>query len=114
MAISFKAKREEIQIIWKIADRAVKLAADIPIRGYDSLEAQMDVTACHCSGCPLDLTGLLESDDATFGHDVFGIRKHINRKTGELQNCFLPRTAKPAPQKISETWQDEVMDRVND
>jgi hypothetical protein len=30
-------------------------------------------------------------DDANFTHDVFGIRKYLNRETGELTMCFVPR-----------------------
>ena len=42
----------------------------------------------------LDLQKLLDAPDGDFGHDVFGIRRHINRQTGELENCFLPRCAR--------------------
>lgn len=45
------------------------------------------------SGCELDLQKLLDAPDGDFGHDVFGIRRHINRQTGELGDCFLPRCA---------------------
>jgi len=62
---------------------------------YRPLEAQMDVTACHVNGCPLKLQELLEADDFNFSHDIFGIRRHLNRETGQLENCFLPRFARP-------------------
>jgi hypothetical protein len=61
----------------------------------DLLETEMDITATHCNGCPLDLEKFLAAPDGDFGHDVFGIRHHINRRTGELENMFLPRCALP-------------------
>lgn len=51
----------------------------------------MDLVACHGSGCPLDLDRLLEASDFDLAHDVAGITRHIDRETGELRDCFLPR-----------------------
>ena len=54
----------------------------------------MDIAAAHTK-CPLDLKRLLgDFDDANFLHDVAGIRMYIDRNTGELKECFLPRCAK--------------------
>lgn len=90
--ISFKVSKYEAQIIVKIAQRTVRYAqlADVE---YDLMEADMDITACHANGTPIKLDALLAADDFNFGHDVFGIRRHINRRTGQLENCFLPRFA---------------------
>ena len=60
---------------------------------YPSLDILMDVDACHSNGCPLQLQALLAADDFNFAHDVFGIRANINRHTGQLMNCFVPRYA---------------------
>ena len=58
-------------------------------------EFEMDLQACHSCGCPLDLQWMLSHEDiGDVYHDVFGIRKHINRRTGELENHFVPRFAK--------------------
>jgi hypothetical protein len=90
--IKFQASLFEMAIIEKIANRAIEMAhkqgAD-----YDKLTALMDIEAAHCNGCPLDLNKLLEAPDADFSHDVFGIRRHIDRETGQIGGCFLPRTA---------------------
>lgn len=59
----------------------------------DRLSVTMDLSACHVNGCPLDLAGLLASSNGDFLHDVCGIIQHIDRKTGALRNCFLPRYA---------------------
>lgn len=52
----------------------------------------MDLTACHANGCPVDLARLLDADDPTFGHDLLGIQRHIDRRTGRLRRAFGPRT----------------------
>lgn len=90
--ISFSASKEEFKTISKIARRAVQIAAEHGVE-YSYMTADMDITACHANGCPLRLVALLNSDEFTFTHDVFGIRRHINRETGKLENCFVPRTA---------------------
>jgi hypothetical protein len=54
----------------------------------------MDITACHCNGCPLDLDELLICRDSDLGHDIGGIQRYLNRETGKLENHFVPRCAK--------------------
>ena len=75
----------------------IKIIARAAGRGFASVRTQddeMDLVACHSSGCPLDFKNLLEFDDADFGHDFNSIRRHINRTTGELENWFHPRCAR--------------------
>jgi len=94
--VSFKiGSREEARTISKIAQRAVAMAASAGV-DYPFMDADMDVTACHSNGCPLRLDELLAADEGNFGHDVFGIRRHLNRKTGVLEDAFHPRFAQPA------------------
>lgn len=90
---SFKVTAQEALLISKIAKRAVRLAKKYKV-DYDFMTADMDITACHANGCPLRLGELLNTDDGNFGHDVFGIRRYIDRETGKLKltNCFLPRS----------------------
>jgi hypothetical protein len=58
----------------------------------------MDLNACHSNGCSLDFQRLLDASPFDFMHDMIGIQDHINRETGKLENCFLPRlAARPAP-----------------
>jgi len=54
-----------------------------------------DIAAAHQS-CPLNLDALLNADQFNFLHDVFGIIQNLNRETGKLENCFLPRFTKRA------------------
>ena len=81
-----------MQLEAKIARRAAGMAANAGWN-YPILDATMDVDACHNNDCPLKLQELLEADDFNFAHDVFGIRANIDRTTGKLQNCFVPRYA---------------------
>lgn len=84
-----------IDLVHKCAKRAIALAEDDGIE-YDMLTACMDLEACfHTAGVPLDLQKLLDAGDGNFGHDVFGIRRHMNRETGKLEGAFLPRCALP-------------------
>lgn len=90
--IKWNATKQESELIRKIADRAVTKGIEVGL-DYKKLDAMMDVEACHCNGCKLDLQSLLNADEFNFTHDVFGIRRHLDRRTGELQDCFVPRFA---------------------
>ena len=88
--ISFKVRRDEMELISQIARRAVNIAIGYRIK-HSAQDFQMDITAIHANGHPLRLRELLEADEFNFIHDVFGIRTHLNRKTGKLCNGFRPR-----------------------
>jgi hypothetical protein len=100
--ISWEIGRRESEIILEIVSRAVGLAEsanllrDLPPGARASFRAElgMDLTATHANGCPLRLEELLAAPPADFAHDVFGIREHIDRDTGTLRDCFLPRYAR--------------------
>lgn len=88
--VSFAIESERVDTVAKIVTRAVAMAAESG-RKLERLDITMDIIACHANGCPLKLEALLEADDFNFAHDVFGINRHIDRTTGTLQDCFLPR-----------------------
>lgn len=90
--VSFTVNKRDAASIRRIARRAHSLSVDYRI-DYPLLDCSMDLTACHANGCPLDLPRLESADDANFGHDVFGIRRHLDRTTGSLTQCFIPRCA---------------------
>jgi hypothetical protein len=91
--ITWNCSQEEMQLLSKITQRAVKI---IHKNGGnpDALSLNMDITACHLNGNPLKLKELLEADDFNFLHDIAGISRYINRHTGELGDCFVPRYSK--------------------
>ena len=96
--INWDATPEDAEAIKKIVERAATLyKAYMGQELKDRLSLDMDLTATHLNGTPLDLAKLLAFPDTDFAHDVFGIQRHMNRNTGKLGDCFLPRCAKPEP-----------------
>lgn len=96
--INFNVSLEDAKTISKIARRATAMASRHDF-DYPIMESIMDVTACHANGNPLRLEEFLATDDFNFAHDAFGIRKYINRSTGELEDFFSPRFSKPTDAK---------------
>lgn len=92
--ISFKTTKEETAAIGKLARLASEMGKEFGIQ-YSVMDANMDLTACHANGNLLDLdrmVGEIIADGGrNLGHDFFGIRRHINRQTGQLEGCFVPR-----------------------
>lgn len=91
LKINWSVSKEDAALIDKIVDRAESLTVG-PI---DRLSVDMDITACHANGNPLDLQRLLDADNFTFVHDVGGISAHIDRETGRLGDFFVPRCSIP-------------------
>lgn len=92
----FTADEVDRSLIGRIVRRALQLAKDNDLEEFTSdhrahIALFMDIEACHCTDCPLDLVKLLSFSDADFGHDVFGINKYLNRDTGRLKKNFFPR-----------------------
>ena len=95
--MKWNASKKEMELIDKITKRAASLYGLADARSM--MNINMDITATHLNGCPLKLKELLEADDFNFGHDIVGISNHINRETGEIGDCFLPRFAQPETKK---------------
>jgi uncharacterized protein DUF6874 len=91
MPIKWTATNAEHRVINQIVARAMPLLFETG--NYPAMELKMDLQAVHCNGCPLALMGLLVAKDFDFAHDIFGIIRHLDRSTGKLGDCFLPRYA---------------------
>lgn len=96
--VSFRTNELDRILIRSIVARAMRdkeLAAVLDCRDEGDAEVRqtltMDLTACHANGCPINLVRLLDADDVTFGHDITGIQRHIDRRTGKLRRAFGPR-----------------------
>ena len=76
----------DIDLAEKIAKKAEALL------GIDRIIVMMDLQFC-MEKQPLDLKKLMSFEPADFAHDIFGINKHLNHETYELEDCFLPRCA---------------------
>ena len=92
------ATGQEVALVIDIVNRAFGAMYSIgaKITGYDRMAMQMDLLLCN-HHCPLLLREMLNSQarDEDVLHDVFGIARHLDRETGKLKDCFLPRFADP-------------------
>lgn len=77
--------------IHAITKRAKTLMPKLTI-GFESLSMDLQLADCHI---PLDLVTFLVAPDPDFAHDITGILRHLNRRTGKLQDYFVPRNALP-------------------
>ncbi len=93
--INFDASKKDSALISQIIKRAKE---DLLIK--DLISLQMDLTACHLNGTPLDLKRLLEFDSFNFSHDIYGIINHIDRNDGKIKRYFLPRCFKKELQPV--------------
>ncbi|WP_186057561.1 hypothetical protein [Burkholderia gladioli] len=91
--ISFEVSHEVGEAIRLVSARYQTLLASKGLPAVDAMDLHMDLTACHANGCPMDWQSLNAADDFTLAHDIGGIQRHINRRTGKLEHCFLPRCA---------------------
>ena len=89
--INWNSTKEESKLISKIVSRYMNKCAELNISAGKQMNLNMDISATHLNGNPLKLNELLKADDTNFMHDVNGIRQYIDRTTGKLQNCFVPR-----------------------
>ena len=89
--VLFTVSKKDSDLITQIVDRAI--TAETTPRVIDRLSLTMDLTATHRNGCPLKLKKLLEAKPFDFSHDIYGIMRHLDRETGQLGDCFLPRYA---------------------
>lgn len=80
-------------LVDKITDRWVKMHEDRGNEPPDILHTMMDIKAANGvnGNARLDLWKLLEFRDGCFAHDMGGISRHIDRATGTIGGCFLPR-----------------------
>lgn len=90
---NFNATREQFQAIEKCVARYTDI---VGAASFDQLTLRMDLTACTTAGV-LDPEFLYKAPLADFLHDIGGIERHIDRRTGALRDCFYPRNA-PLPE----------------
>lgn len=84
--------RKDFETLSAIADRALTLYAQIPEIRDKKIDVCMDIENAH-DQIPLNLEQLLTFDEGNFAHDIFGIRRHMDRGTATLGDCFVPRCA---------------------
>jgi hypothetical protein len=95
--VSFDATPDERRAIERCAKRAAALGLDDFNFTHDNgvyVEIQMDLTAVHANGCPMDFKKLESFDDFNFMHDIVGIRDCLDRRSGKLLRNFSPRASR--------------------
>ncbi len=60
---------------------------------FDPFIVIVTLDVANSNGIKLDFDKLLEFDSSNFWHDVIGIFDNIDVRTGNFNNCFLPRCA---------------------
>jgi hypothetical protein len=76
-------------LILRVLDRGEVMADKYGV-GFDRMTSAIDLHHAD-KQYPLDWGAFLTADDFNFAHDFFGIRSHMNRETGLLGDCFVPR-----------------------
>lgn len=94
--VNFTTTAYDFGLIGQICARYEGLALKHGFTPYDDRTSrEMDLTATHLNGNPLDLEKFLAAPDFDFIHDIDGIARHLDRETGKLGDCFSPRCSRP-------------------
>lgn len=96
--VNWRVSRADGDLIRRITTRAIA-SPSLGLSEIQREEVEMDLIAVHRNIQPLRLRELLDADFFNFAHDIAGIRRHINRTTCTLENCFCPRFSKRARQR---------------
>jgi hypothetical protein len=92
MHLNFHLTQDDMPLVLAIARSASNLARSAG-QEIPPMEFLMDLATTHNHACPLDFAAMAKGNPADVAHDVFGIRRHLDRETGLLTDCFLPRFA---------------------
>ena len=82
--------KHDFDTMVKICVRLEVYAKNHGLELDDRISRIMDLDHVH-NRWPLRLDALLAAPDFDFLHDIGGIHRHMNRATGELGGCFVPR-----------------------
>jgi len=85
----------DMDIIRRIAVRAVDLAKAHGVNALHPFTLALDISVVHVNHWPLKLAHLLMCSDDDLSHDVFGIGRFLDRHRGKLTAGFKPRHAQP-------------------
>lgn len=87
--VNLSVSTEDLSLIKRIVARCKTLHSNLG--PGETLSLEMDLAAVHLNDTPLNLHKLLSADAFNLVHDVFGIQRHIDRRTGKLTDHFFPR-----------------------
>jgi len=92
--VSFHVEKKYQAAYKETVKKGMLLAFSLEVQ-YPRLQMEMDLAACHANGNPLDFERMAKANDGNLGHDLFGIRRFLDRNTGKLTDCFVPRFSMP-------------------
>lgn len=94
--VKFTTTAQEFDLIERVCARYESLALEHGFKPYDDrMSRVMDLSAVHSNGNPMDFEKLLAAPEFDFIHDIDGIMRHLDRRTGALQGFFSPRCSLP-------------------
>lgn len=77
----------ELQLLTAIAERYEQM----DVFAEDRMTTVMDLEVTQKQFPEGNLEVLLNLSDGDFAHDLFGIKRHINRREMMVEGCFVPR-----------------------
>ncbi len=81
-------QQHDLETMVKICERAEAMG----IEDNDRITLMLDIEHAN-EQFGLRLRELLDADDFNFAHDIIGIQRHIDRRTGFIGDLFVPRFA---------------------
>jgi hypothetical protein len=93
MQVSFDVSTDDASGINRVIEKAIRLKM---IKSTERMHYEMNLCATVAQGCQIDFARMLDNDERDnfdFAHDLFGIDRHLDRSTGRLLGCFVPRFA---------------------
>lgn len=96
---------EDLQTIEKIVRKAKRVIEKW--RGkIDLLKLRADLIKAYSHNERIDLETLYTFDEFNFLHDIIGIMRHLNQKTGKFKDHFVPRAARQKPRQVASDEED--------
>jgi hypothetical protein len=100
MELRLDIPAEDADYIVAIVERAERAGC---VDKTDRMRHLLDLTVCHANGTSLDLAAMLTGPILDVDHDLTGLRRHMNRRTGAMEDLFQPRFAVQA-QALEWPW----------
>lgn len=90
--LNWNLRREDAQPIELCVNRAMKLSREHNLQ-LNRMTLEMDLVSLHLNGTPINFRDMAVGTHSDFLHDILGIRRHLDRSTAQLRDCFVPRFA---------------------
>ncbi len=98
---------DNFDLVAQIADR-VERKRNQDDHEFDRMRLMIDIISAVEADPKINLKTLLSFPDGSFFHDVAGIQKHIDRETGKMTDCFVPRCTREVEMTTCKTCSEEM------